>query len=291
MTLCLAQSLVDNGGVFVAQDQLRKYLAWLNHGYLSAVNRCFGLGKTTRASLKLWEKFFKANPKIDPRDPTAHVPGQEAIDRKLKHEVRRWADVNPWPTDAHIQQGSRGNGSLMRVAPIGLVYHHSMDEACRYAALSSEVTHPYPTNGEACQLYTRLIVRSLRGACKSDLVSEVAEFSFVDLDLHARFSKYSSTEIWMDQDERAISSSGWVVDTLEAALWAFFTTPSFREGAVRVVNLGDDADTVGAVYGGLAGAHYGLDAIPTEWRQGVQKSELVQHIAAKLVDVCGDKTK
>ena len=131
----------------------------------------------------------------------------------------------------------------MRVASIGLVYHKDMDEACRYAALQSEVTHPHPTNGEACQLYTRLIVLSLRGASKATLVEEIRTFPWKQSGLRERFSKYTSTEIWRNQAEQMISSSGWVVDTLEASLWALFTTDSFREGAVKVVNLGDDADT------------------------------------------------
>ncbi len=71
--------------------------------------------------------------------------------------------------------------------------------------------------------------------------------------------------------------------TLEAALWAFFTTDDFRAGALKAVNLGDDADTVGAVYGGLAGAFYGVEAIPVEWMEGLVKRDLIDDVVQSLV--------
>jgi ADP-ribosylglycohydrolase len=72
-----------------------------------------------------------------------------------------------------------------------------------------------------------------------------------------------------------ISTSGYVLDTLEAVLWAFFKTESFEEGLVLLVNMGDDADTVGAVFGTLAGAHYGVDNIPAKWLQALQQHAMV----------------
>ena len=74
-----------------------------------------------------------------------------------------------------------------------------------------------------------------------------------------------------------IRGTGYVVDTLEAVLWAFHGTESFREGALKVVNLGDDADTTGAIYGQIAGAYYGVEAIPPEWRNKLtMRSEIGQ---------------
>lgn len=74
-----------------------------------------------------------------------------------------------------------------------------------------------------------------------------------------------------------------MVHTLEAALWAFFTTESFREGALKVVNLGDDADTVGAVYGGLAGSFYGVEEVPGEWIEGLKRKDLVDGVVEGVV--------
>jgi ADP-ribosyl-[dinitrogen reductase] hydrolase len=67
-----------------------------------------------------------------------------------------------------------------------------------------------------------------------------------------------------------IKGTGYVVNALEAALWAFYRSESFREGGLLAVNLGDDADTTGAIYGQLAGAYYGVEQIPSEWRENWQ---------------------
>lgn len=175
-----------------------------------------------------------------------------------------------------------GNGSLMRVAPIGLVYFRDMDRALSTAALSSNATHPYPTCAECCQIYTRLIVRAMNAASKEDLAREFASMGFTDVKVKQRLDRYSSLADWENTDEDDIKSSGYVLSTLEAALWAFFTTSTFKSGAFKVVNLGDDADTVGAVYGGLAGAYYGIEEIPPEWITGLQKKDVVEEIASGL---------
>ncbi|KAF7169105.1 hypothetical protein CNMCM5623_001913 [Aspergillus felis] len=247
MTLCLAQSLIASKGNFNPQAAIRNYIEWYENGYLSATDECFDIGGHIRED-----------------DTKGHEGGQPEIDRALKREM------------------FCGNGSLMRVAPIGLVYFRDMDRALSNAALSSNATHPYPTCVECCQIYTRLIVRAMNGASKEDLAREFASTAFVDVKLNQRLGRYSSLADWENTDGDEIKSSGYVLSTLEAALWAFFTTSTFASGAFKVVNLGDDADTVGAVYGGLAGAYYGLEEIPAEWIAGLQKKAVVEEIASGL---------
>lgn len=133
----------------------------------------------------------------------------------------------------------------MRVAPIGLVYHQNPAVALANSGLSSQVTHPYPTNSEACKVYTQLIVRSIESASKEELASTLTSYAFEDPDLGSRFAKYSDLASFESTEDRNISSYGYVVDSLEASLWAFFTTSTFEQGALKVVNLGHDADTVG----------------------------------------------
>ncbi|KAI9804612.1 MAG: hypothetical protein M1833_006686 [Piccolia ochrophora] len=258
MTLCLAESLIQNAGIYIPQTAIRAYIAWSEKGHLSSTDNCFDMGIATRTALTAWSKFFTNNPSLSPSDHTAHLPGQAVIDRLLKIP------------------SSCGNGALMRVSPIALVYHKDIHQAEHVAALSAAPTHPYPTNAEACVLYTRLLVRSLHGSGKTDLVQEVSSFAFEDEALKERFDGYDDLSSWQAKPSEAISSSGYVVHTLEAALWAFFTTSTFREGAVKVVNLG-------AVYGGLAGAFYGLEAIPSEWIEGLRKRGVVEGIAEELV--------
>lgn len=133
----------------------------------------------------------------------------------------------------------------MRISPIALVYHRNLELALEYAELASQVTHPYSTNSEACQIYTRLIVRAIRSASKEELASDLTSYLFKDANLRACFEKYSDIASFQDTNKQNISSSGYVIHTLEASLWAFFTTDTFIEGALKVVNLGDDSDTVG----------------------------------------------
>jgi len=179
-----------------------------------------------------------------------------------------------------------GNGSLMRVAPIGLAFHHTgIESATRAARMSSRPTHPHPRCQEACALYTLLVVLALQGSEKGKMAGELAGMAMEDPVLRARFTSYKSTEDWIQQPESRIRSTGYVVDTLEAALWAFFSTTSFEDGAIRAVNLGDDADTVGAIYGGLAGAFYGEDAIPQSWLGGMKALELVTSAADGLTQL------
>ena len=170
----------------------------------------------------------------------------------------------------------------MRVSPIGLVYYKDLELAMQNAVRSSEVTHPHQVNGECCVIYTKLIVRTLNGAGKEDLAAEVANTTMTEVKVRDRLGGYQSIQDWINRDVDDIHSSGYVISTLEAALWAFFTTESFYDGAVRVVNLGYDSDTVGAVYGGLAGAYYGLEAIPAKWIEGLVQRNVVEKIASDL---------
>lgn len=128
----------------------------------------------------------------------------------------------------------------MRISPIGLLYHKDLEKAKAMAEKSSSMTHPYPTNAEACQLYTALIVEALHGASKEDLARvaarEIEELR--DPDLSSQLKRYKTTTSWEERDVGDINSSGYVVSTIEAALWSFFTTSSFEEGAIKAVNLG-----------------------------------------------------
>ncbi|KAL4869609.1 ADP-ribosylation/Crystallin J1 [Aspergillus spectabilis] len=122
-------------------------------------------------------------------NPAAHEGGQPAIDKALK------------------QESFCGNGSLMRVSPIGLVYFRDMNEALYYTAASSEVTHPYPTSAECCMIYTKLIVLSLNGTSKEGLVRAIANTKIKDAKIKQRLSGYTSLAEWEAKDENGIKSS------------------------------------------------------------------------------------
>lgn len=248
MALCLAESLVERRG-FDPTDQMERYLRWREHGHLSVKGYCFDIGNATADALGRF---------------------------KLTGE----------PYSGSTHPSSAGNGSLMRLAPVPMAFRADPAEAVRLAGESSRTTHGAATCVDACRYYAGLIVGALSGAARDELlapsyspihglwtgsalapeVAEVANGSF------------------LRREPPQVTGHGYVVSTLEAALWAFARTSSFEEGALRVVNLGDDADSTGAVYGQLAGAFYGESGIPRRWRERLAMWDVIDALAAGLAD-------
>lgn len=143
----------------------------------------------------------------------------------------------------------------------------------------SALTHAHERSQVGCLIYAFVLLRLLNEQSKESLFRglEAARLSLRD---YAQFSHYErifkSDFSALSRDE--IQSSGYVVDTLEAALWCALTTDDYKECVRRAVNLGKDTDTVAAVAGGLAGALYGYDAIPTEWCERLIKRDYIEDI-------------
>ena len=98
---------------------------------------------------------------------------------------------------------------------------------------------------------------------------------------------YGFSETFDDLPREAIKSSGYVVDTLEAALWCLLTTNTYCECVLKAVNLGGDTDTVAAVAGGLAGALYGYDTIPKEWLNTLKKRAYIEGMCERASEEWG----
>ncbi|MYJ84996.1 MAG: ADP-ribosylglycohydrolase family protein, partial [Acidimicrobiaceae bacterium] len=157
-------------------------------------------------------------------------------------------------------------------------------EAIDRSADSSRTTHGAVEAVDACRYFAGLLVGSLRGVDKQTLLSEhysAVEGLWDEAPLAPRIAAIAAGSFKRKQPPE-IRGTGYVVDTLEAVLWAFFHTEDFREGALKVVNLGDDADTTGAIYGQLAGAHYGAESIPTEWQQSLTMNAEITSMADRL---------
>jgi len=243
MALCLGESLILKKG-FDAEDQMQRYLRWMRDGYFSSNGICFDIGGTVSSSLS---KFVTSG------SPYAGS------------------------TDAF----SAGNGSIMRLAPIPMMYRANIDLAVQMAAKSSKTTHGAAEAVDACRLYTAMIIGALEGKSKGELLhSYEPKHSIWDLvPLSPKIEKIRSGN-YIDKSPPYIQGTGYVVKSLEAALWAFATTDSFRDGALKAVNLGDDADTTGAVYGQIAGAYYG--EIPDDWYDLICERTIIEHMADKL---------
>jgi ADP-ribosyl-[dinitrogen reductase] hydrolase len=242
MALCLAESLVETNDFDLA-DQLRRYLRWYRHGHLSSTGRCFDIGNATRSALERFE-----------------------------HDGDEYAGSEDPRTG--------GNGSIMRLAPVPLVYsRYSIQRAGKQAGVSSMTTHRAPAAVDACRLLGELIAGASLGADKHELL---APSFFHDGPLVPEVQAVADGS-YRTKEPPAIRGTGYVVESLEAALWAFQRSSTFREGALLAVNLGDDADTTGAVYGQLAGAYYGEEAIPEEWRARLAMRETIESLADRLL--------
>ncbi len=246
MALCLAESLIECGE-FNPQDQMRRYVRWYRQGYLSSTGACFDIGNTVRQALERFET--SGNPIAGSTDPY-----------------------------------SAGNGSLMRLAPVALYYHRQPETAIAMAAESSRTTHAAPAAVDACRYMAGLILGALHGSTKDELLGE--RFCPVpglwERSPLAREVDRVASGSFKERQPPDVRGTGYVVQSLEAALWAFHLASSFEEGSLLAVNLGDDADTTGAIYGQLAGAYYGLEAIPLSWREKLTLVEQIDRYAVLL---------
>lgn len=180
------------------------------------------------------------------------------------------------PTDPH----SAGNGSIMRLAPVPLAYATRPSEAVERSGESSQTTHGAATAVDACRYLGGLIVGAVSGVSKEVLL---APRYGQQNPLHPEVDEVAAGS-FRRREPPEIIGSGFVVRSLEAALWAFTTTDDFRSGCLAAANLGNDADTTAAVYGQLAGAFYGIDAIPEEWRSKLALRETIESLADGLLD-------
>lgn len=246
MALCLAESLIEKQR-FDPVDQLQRYSRWASTGYLSSNGRAFDIGNTVRAALRR----FSASP-----------------------------EAYCGSADPH----TAGNGSLMRLAPVPLYYWRNPEEAIERSGESSRTTHGARTAIDACRYMSALILGALNGIRKDELLSDCY------CPVRGYWERYPlAPEIkeiaegsFARKNPPDIAGTGYVVRSLEAALWAFSRSDSFRNGCLLAVNLGDDADTTGAVYGQLAGAYYGAESIPQEWLVKLAHRELIASFADRL---------
>jgi ADP-ribosylglycohydrolase len=180
------------------------------------------------------------------------------------------------PYSGSTSVDTAGNGSLMRLAPVAMFYAASVEDAIQKSGDSSRTTHAAPQAVDACRFFGGLLAAALNGASKDELLSP----GCVPVDgLHPAVAAVVEGAYKAGPPARA---DGYVVNTLHAALWAFFASQDFRSGGLLAVNLGYDADTTGAVYGQLAGAYFGLNGIPADWRQRIAMRDEIESLARQL---------
>jgi len=243
MALCLATSLVEMGK-FDPADQMKRYCNWMNNGYLSSTGHCFDIGVTTAGALRYY-----------------------------------LATGNPYSGPTDLQ--SAGNGSIMRLAPASLFFYPDIAAAIHFGGESSRTTHGAAEAVDACRLFSALLCKALAGEPKELILFGTHFPAGVDVALSPKIQALAEG-IYRDKRASAIVANGYVVNSLEAALWSFWSTDNFRDAILAAVNLGDDADTTAAVCGQLAGAYYGESGIPKTWLTHLTMLTEIKALADRL---------
>lgn len=255
MAICLANSLIETR-TFDAYDQQERYLRWYRKGENSSTGTCFDIGNATREAINLFEFSYQ-------------------------------------PYCGITDRGASGNGSIMRLAPIPLRYYQMPDDLIHYAALSSRTTHASVLCVQSCEYMSALIAAAIKGATKTQLLHPdwiLNQYPLKKDELDKELMEIVQGS-YKQKEPPLIYGSGYVIKTLEAALWAFYNTDNFEKGALKVVNLGDDADSTGAVYGQIAGAFYGYTAIPERWRKKIYRCLDLEVMAESLYQLANTDTK
>ena len=250
MALALGDSIVQVG--WDLNDQARRYVSWWKEGKYSVNDRCFDIGMTTGMAL---ERFVKNS------------------------DARKSGDDHP---------RASGNGSIMRLASVPIAFAHlfpeAIDELAWRAEESSLPTHASWQCLSACRYFALVLAGLIHGVPREEVLSpEWPPLSSLETaaSLHPEIAAVAAGS-FRHKRPPEIVGSGYVVDSLEAALWAFHNASDFREAVLAAVNLGDDADTTGAVCGQLAGACWGRAGIPQEWLSGLARRDLIEKALAGL---------
>lgn len=244
MALALADSIATAG--WDLNDQASRYVEWWKTGKYSVNGRCFDIGITTRSALG---KFVAEKDAFDSGDRS---------DR------------------------ASGNGSIMRLAPVpigfGHLYLHQLDELSRLAGESSLPTHASEQCVSACRYLATVLAALIHGEDRDEVLSSdwqpLQQLNDIQ-PLHPLIQEIAQGSFRQKQPPD-IKGTGWVVKSLEAALWAFHDAEDFEEAVLKAVNLGDDADTTGAICGQLSGAYWGESSIPEALRSGLARMDMLE---------------
>jgi ADP-ribosyl-[dinitrogen reductase] hydrolase len=169
-----------------------------------------------------------------------------------------------------------------------MFFHPDMQQAVRYSGTSSRTTHGAMECIESCRVLGGVLYNALDGEYKDSVIGLLGIPPDL-LEVHSEKIRAIVDCAYLGKKRHEIRSRGYVVDTLEAALWSFATTESFREAVLTAANLGFDADTVAAVTGQVAGAFYGADAIPREWLEKLYLRDVIDKMARSLAEANAEK--
>lgn len=255
MVFCTMESLCLGYDV---DDMGRRFHRWCYEHYWTPHGEVFDVGGQTRNALERIEAIISYGEQITPMPPSMG-------------KVRE-----------------NGNGSLMRILPLA-VYLASRPDDMHYRIIRdvSALTHPHIRSVVACYIYTELAIALLRNQAPEKALQAALALARQHTPIEKRKQEWKAFERTFSGDPGAwheddIRSGGYVVDSLEACLWALFTSRDYPETVLKAINLGGDTDTIAALAGGLAGFIYGYEGIPKEWTAAVAKREEITQLCARF---------
>lgn len=249
MALCIAHSLVDSGG-FDPGDVGEQFVDWLD-------SDPFDIGLMTRESLS---RLRQGTP---------------------------WNEVGLEVWESRPEGSNAGNGSVMRCAPYGIAFRHFEGELTHVSQLSSAITHADPRCQWGCVFLNRTLANLLRGENEPLGTAIKGAYDAPDELRNALSDVYDVTACKQDTEtvESQLSTSGYVVDSLQAGLYYGLTAPSVESAITQAVNSGGDTDTVGAIAGAVAGARFGATNVPDRWVNEIEETGKLKRLAEQLLAI------
>ena len=275
MALCLANSLVIHEN-FIPYDQLVRYKWWFENGYMSSTGKCFYIGEPTRQSLlefELRQKQF------------ASKNGISSYEMDYLSDPQLLKQFNVYCSE----EGVVSQGALTRLASVPLFFHRNAKHAVEFSGISGRITHGDQSVYDACRYYGALIVATLQGETKEQLLDDNFYLKhiewFNDKPLHPNIEMIAQGSYRKKGGyDDGIRGKGNIASALEAALWAFWVDRgSFMNGTLAAVNLGDSTSATAAIYGQLAGAYYGYNNLPKKWLDHVYGLRFIQCLSKWIV--------
>lgn len=196
------------------------------------------------------------------------------IGTTTRNAILRYEKDNQKCYTSYERKGKNGNAPLIRLAPIPIYFHKDKEKLVEYSGLSAKTTHKNDICADCAVYYSQLIANAINGVPKEKLSDNISQKDLND-DLLKVINRVRNQEL-------SVLPTGHILETLEVALYAFYKFDTYINGLLFVISLGEDADTVGAIYGQLAGAYYGLESIPAYYKDNLYDYEKIYKIADKL---------
>ena len=244
MSLCALESL--SKGKVDYDDIMQNFCEWYHEGKFTATGKVFDIGNTCATAIDNYTRL-----------------GTAAIKCGL-------SNIN-----------SNGNGSLMRIHPFVMYafYNNIKDDKLVYMIeMASRLTHSHDISIDGCIIYAYILIELLKDTSKESIYKGIKHASeAMSFNSEGHYKRLLELNI-ATLDKTEIKSSGYVVHSLEAAVWCLLTTNTYKDCILKAVNLGKDTDTVAAIAGGLAGALYGINSIPKQWLDTLKKKNYIDSL-------------